>query len=334
MNKAPFRRIVSLAPMMDRTDRHCRYLLRTISAHIVLYTEMVPTGAILYGDRQWVLGFHPLEHPVALQLGGSDPGELAQCARAGEDFGYDEINLNIGCPSNRVQSGRFGACLMAEPDLVGECVSAMAAAVSIPITVKTRIGIDDRDSFENLRDFIARVAEAGCCTFIVHARKAILSGFSPKQNREIPPLRYEYVYQLKREFPELEIILNGGITDLSSAALQLKHVSGVMIGREAYNNPYMLVEVDSRFYGSQRPVPSRGEVMQAMMPYIGQQLAQGVEFAHVVRHLLGLFKGEPGARSWRRQLSKNMHRSDAGLATIIEAARLVLPGYFNKAGEV
>ncbi len=325
MLEIPLRRLISVAPMMDRTDRHCRYLLRTISKHVVLYTEMVTTGAILYGDRQRALAFNAFEHPVALQLGGSDPKQLAQCARIGEDFGYDEVNLNVGCPSNRVQSGKFGACLMAEPELVAGCVEAMKKEVAIPVTVKTRIGIDNQDSFESLRAFVEQVAAAGCGTFIIHARKAILGGLSPKQNREIPPLRYKLVHRLKAELPGLEVILNGGITDLGCAASQLQHLDGVMLGREVYHNPYVLVEADARFYGSLGPMPSRGKVLQSMFPYIEEQLTQGVGLSRIARHLLGLFQGQPGARKWRRHLSRYMHRSDAGLETLLAAARCVLP---------
>ncbi|MEE8343392.1 MAG: tRNA dihydrouridine(20/20a) synthase DusA [Gammaproteobacteria bacterium] len=325
MGGISLRRLISVAPMMDRTDRHCRYLLRTISKHAVLYTEMVTTGAILYGDRQRALAFNPIEHPVALQLGGSDPQQLAQCARIGEDFGYDEVNLNVGCPSNRVRAGKFGACLMAEPELVAGCVEAMKKEVAIPVTVKTRIGIDDQDSFENLRAFVEQVAAAGCGTFIIHARKAVLGGLSPKQNREIPPLRYELVHRLKAELPGLEVILNGGIRSLGCAASQLQHVDGVMLGREAYHNPYALVEADAWFYGSLEAMPSRAEVLQSMFPYMEEQLTQGVGFSHVTRHLLGLFQGQPGARKWRRHLSQHMYRSGAGLETLLAAARYVLP---------
>jgi tRNA-dihydrouridine synthase A len=242
-----------------------------------------------------------------------------------QDFGYDEINLNIGCPSNRVQSGRFGACLMAQPVLVAECVAAMEAAVSMPITVKTRIGIDDQDSFDNLRSFVECIATAGCRTFIIHARKAVLGGLSPKQNREIPPLRYDVVYKLKSEFPHLEIIINGGIRELDAVAMHIKKVDGVMLGREAYHNPYILAEVDHRFYGSNTPIPSREDVLQALFPYIEEQLGNGVRLRHIARHMLGLFQGEPGARAWRRHLSQNMHEVDAGLETLETAARAVLP---------
>ncbi len=251
----------SVAPMMDWTDRHCRYLLRLISANILLYTEMVTTHALLHGDRDRFLRFNNREHPVALQIGGSDPHALADCARLGMDYGYDEINLNVGCPSNRVQSGRFGACLMAEPGLVAECVAAMRAAVAIPVTVKCRTGIDARDSFEELGGFINAVSGAGCETFIIHARKAILQGLSPKENRTVPPLNHDYVYRIKQQFPDLEIILNGGISDLDSAEIHLAQVDGVMLGRVAYHEPYMLAEVDTRFYAAVQKAPGREEIV-------------------------------------------------------------------------
>lgn len=312
-------RRVSVAPMMNWTDRHCRHFLRQISRHTWLYTEMVTTGAILRGDTQRFLRFDAAEHPVALQLGGSDPADLAASARIGEDFGYDEINLNVGCPSDRVQSGRFGACLMAEPQLVADCVAAMRAAVRIPVTVKTRIGIDDRDSYEHLHDFVTRVAEAGCETLIVHARKAWLKGLSPKENREVPPLRYDVVAQLKQDFPHLEVIINGGVKTLDVMEEQLNVLDGVMIGREAYSNPYLLAEVDRRFYGADTPIPARETIVAAQRDYIADELAAGTPLGSITRHMLGLFQGQPGARRWRRVLSERAPRRGAGLE-VLDAA--------------
>lgn len=306
--------------MMDWTDRHDRFFLRLISRHVLLYTEMVTTPAILHGRREQLLQFDPFEHPVALQLGGSNPQALAECARIGADWGYDEINLNVGCPSDRVQEGRFGACLMAEPALVADCVAAMKAATTLPVTVKHRIGIDDKDSWEELLQFVATVAAAGCETFIVHARKAWLSGLSPKENREIPPLKYEVVYALKQEFPDLEIIINGGILSLDEAAEHLRHVDGVMIGREAYHNPFILAEIEKRFYDAAAEVPSRAEVLRGLLPYIEKELAAGNHLMPIVRHILGLFQNLPGARRWRRYLSENAHKKSAGIEVVIAAA--------------
>jgi tRNA-dihydrouridine synthase A len=305
--------------MMDWTDRHDRVFLRLISRRARLYTEMVPTGAILHGQRERFLGFDPIERPLALQLGGAEPAELAECARIAADAGYDEVNLNVGCPSDRVQKGRFGACLMAEPDLVADCVRAMARAADIPVTVKTRIGIDERDSPDHLADFTARVRDAGCGTLVVHARKAWLSGLSPKQNREVPPLRYDMVYRLKDTFPDLRIVLNGGVQSLDEAAAHLLHVDGVMIGRAAYQNPYLLAGADRRFFGDMRPTPSREQVIRALLPYVAAQRARGVPLNAITRHILGLFNGLPGARTWRRELSEAAHRPGAG-PEVIEAA--------------
>lgn len=302
--------------MLEWTDRHCRYFLRQFSCHCLLYTEMVTTGAILHGAPERLLNFSREEHPVALQLGGSDPAELAGAARIGEQCGYDEINLNLGCPSDRVQSGRFGACLMAEPERVAECVAAMAAAVSIPVTVKTRIGIDDRDSYAGLARFIETLQHAGCRTFIIHARKAMLKGLSPKQNRNVPPLRYDYVYRLKRDFPGLGIILNGGITTLTAAAAHLGHVDGVMLGREAYHNPCILAAVDELFFNDPHPGPGREDIIQQMLPYIGKELSAGTALKHITRHMLGLYHGVPGARAWRRYLSEHAHVAGAGVEVI------------------
>ncbi len=318
-----FDRRIAVAPMLDWTDRHCRYFLRLLSRQTLLYTEMVTTGAVLRGDRERLLAHDPAEHPLALQLGGSDPGELARSARIAADFGYDEVNLNVGCPSDRVQSGRFGACLMAEPDLVAECVAAMRAAVDLPVTVKTRIGIDNRDSYEALTDFVDRVAGGGCKVFIVHARKAWLSGLSPKENREIPPLRYEVVHRLKRDFPSLTIILNGGLADLDQVADQLQRVDGVMMGRAAYENPYVLADVDRRFFGSSAPPPSHHRVIGAFLPYVEAQLRRGTPLHCMTRHVLGLFQGMPGARAWRRHLSEQAHRRGAGVEVLEAALRRV-----------
>ena len=308
----------SVAPMLDWTDRHCRYFLRRISRHALLYTEMVTTGAILHGKGDY-LAYHQEEHPLALQLGGSDPDALARCARLAAERGYDEINLNVGCPSDRVQNGRFGACLMGEAALVAECLAAMQAVVSIPVTVKTRIGIDDQDSYEFLRAFIDTVSAAGCDTFIVHARKAWLSGLSPKENREIPPLDYPRVYQLKQDYPQLTISLNGGVQTMADIQTHLQHVDGVMVGREAYQNPYLLAEVDRLLYDDDHVVPSRHQVVLDMVPYIEQELAKGNHLAHITRHMLGLFQGVPGARAWRRYLSENACRRDAGVPVLLEA---------------
>lgn len=311
-----------LAPMLDWSDRHFRYFLRLISRHILLYTEMVTTAAILRGDRDRLLRYHPLEHPLALQMGGSDPIALAQCSRIAEAHGFDEINLNVGCPSDRVQSGRFGACLMAEPDLVGRCVAAMSTVTSLPVTVKTRIGIDDRDSYEELVQFVQTVAGAGCSRFIIHARKAWLKGLSPKENREIPPLRYDLVRRLKEEFPTLEIILNGGITSLQEVEIHLQHFDGVMIGRAAYHDPYFLSEADLRIFGDDHPVCPRHEILAAFLPYVEAELAQGVPLQGIARHILGLFHGAPGGRRWRRHLSENAVKPGADVSVLQEAARL------------
>jgi len=308
-----------VAPMLDWSDRHCRYFHRLISNHALLYSEMVTTGAILHGNRERHLQFNSEEHPVALQLGGSDPADLALCAKIGEDYGYDEINLNIGCPSDRVQNGRFGACLMAEPALVAECVAAMRQAARVPVTVKSRIGIDDKDSYQELAHFIGTVASAGCETFVVHARKAWLSGLSPKQNRDIPPLRYDVVLQLKRDFPRLNIIINGGITTLDAALELLNDIDGVMLGREIYHNPYLLAEVDARIFNDRHPIKSRKEVILAMIPYVERQLREGVRLNCIARHLLGLFHGVDGARAWRRHISENANKPGADRRVLLDA---------------
>ena len=310
--------------MLDWTDRYCRYFLRLISSHVLLYTEMVTTGAILHGNRARFLDFDPSEHPVALQLGGSEPEALGQCAKLGEAWGYDEINLNVGCPSDRVQSGRFGACLMLTPELVADCVKAMRDQVTIDVTVKHRIGVDDQDSYQALCDFVGKVSEAGCETFIVHARKAWLQGLSPKENREIPPLHYETVHQLKRDYPNLQIIINGGITTLEQVEENLKQVDGVMIGREAYNNPWILSQADSLIYASEGSPASRHQIIEAMIPYIDQELSAGTPINRITRHILGLFQGLPGAKKWRRMLSEEAHKAGADSGLILRAAAQVI----------
>ncbi|UTW46134.1 tRNA dihydrouridine(20/20a) synthase DusA [bacterium SCSIO 12696] len=302
----------SVAPMLDWTDRYCRYFLRLLSKHALLYTEMVNSGTIKYGDRDHHLGFDPSEHPLALQLGGSDPTELAEACKIAEQYSYDEINLNCGCPSDRVQKGRFGACLMAEPNLVVDCIRAMQDACDLPVTIKSRIGIDELDNYQNLLDFVGPIQEAGCVTFIVHARKAWLQGLSPKQNREIPPLDYPRVYRLKKDFPHLEIIINGGITSLDQAEEHLRHVDGVMVGREVYHNPYILAEVDQRLFGDNHPIPSREQVYEQFVDYVEQQLLQGVKLSHMSRHILGLFQGMHGGRKFRRYISEHAYKPGAG----------------------
>ncbi|PMH44357.1 tRNA dihydrouridine(20/20a) synthase DusA [Vibrio sp. 10N.286.49.B3] len=318
----------SVAPMLDWTDRHCRYFLRLLSSQTLLYTEMVTTGAILHGRGDF-LEYNQQEHPLSLQLGGSNPTDLTACAKLAAERGYDEINLNVGCPSDRVQNGRFGACLMGEPDLVAECVASMQAVVDIPVTVKTRIGIDDQDSYQFLTDFISTVSEkGGCKDFTIHARKAWLSGLSPKENREIPPLDYPRAYQIKQDFPELTIGVNGGIKTLAEAQAHLEHLDGVMIGREAYHNPYILAEADQLIYGLDTPIVKRSEVVAQMLPYIEQQLANGASLGHITRHILGLFQGLPGARQWRRYISENAHKKGAGIE-VVEAAFAKIPTELN-----
>lgn len=322
-------RTLSVAPMMGWTDRHARYFLRLISRHTLLYTEMVNTGAMLnnkqtIGDQRRFLAFHEMEHPLALQLGGSDPAALAECAMMAEDAGFDEVNLNVGCPSDRVKSGHFGACLMAEPDLVADCVTAMKARVSIPVTVKCRIGIDEMEGYQPLLRFVEKVQQGGCDTFIVHARKAWLQGVSPKQNREIPPLMYEYVHRLKQEKPSLTIIINGGIKDMAVIQDQLKHVDGVMIGREAYYNPYLLAAVDRELYGdTQAPVKTRQQIVEELYDYIDEQLASGVALHAITRHILGLYQGCNGAKAWRRHLSENGTKPGADIRVIETALQFV-----------
>jgi tRNA-dihydrouridine synthase A len=318
-------RRISVAPMMDWTDRHDRYFLRLITRHALLYTEMVTADAILHGDRDRLLRFDAAELPVALQLGGSEPEKLARCARIAGDYGYSEVNLNIGCPSERVQSGRFGACLMAEPALVGTCVAAMLAATVLPVTVKTRLGIDDLDSYDHLRDFIGAVAQSGCRVFIIHARKAWLKGLSPRENRELPPLQYDTVYRLKRDFPGLTIVLNGGVQTLDEAGRHLRFVDGVMLGRAAYQNPYLLADVDARFFGADVSPLTRQEIIERLLPYVVRELRAGVELKHITRHILGLFQGQPRARAWRRHLAEHAHHPDAGIGVLRAALAHVQP---------
>ena len=311
---------ISVAPMMDWTDRHCRYFMRQISAQVGLYTEMVTAAALVHGEPGRFLRFDPTEHPLALQIGGSEPEMMAIAARLGAEAGFDEININVGCPSDRVQSGAFGACLMAEPDTVARSLAAMRAAVDVPVTVKTRIGIDDLDSVEFFYAFVDAVTAAGCETLIVHARKAILKGLSPKENRSIPPLNYERVYQLKRDYPDLRVIINGGIQTIEEVEQHLALVDGVMIGRQAYQQPWFLTELDTLMAGTDACRPaSRLDVVHAMLPYIEQQLSEGAQLKHITRHMLGLFAGQPGARRWRRYLSEQAHRPGAGPEVLLRA---------------
>jgi len=305
---------------MDWTDRHCRFFLRLLSPSARLYTEMITAAALAHGDAQKLLQFDTAEHPVALQLGGSDPKMMADAAALGAKAGYDEININVGCPSGRVQSGAFGACLMSSPDVVANCFQEMSAAVEVPVTVKTRIGIDDYDSYEFLQEFVQALYAAGCTTLIVHARIAILQGLSPKDNRSVPPLDYARVYQLKREFPDLNIVLNGGIATTEQALAHLAHVDGVMIGRKAYHEPYFLAELEGAlFEHDDWHAPSRHQLVESMIPYIERQLTRGVALHNITRHLLGLFAGQPGARAWRRHLSEYAHRPGAGIDVMYAA---------------
>jgi tRNA-dihydrouridine synthase A len=313
--------LFSVAPMLDWTDRHCRYFYRLMSKHALLYTEMVTTGALIHADAHRFLSFNAEEQPLALQLGGSNPEALALCSKMAENYGYDEINLNVGCPSDRVQNGQFGACLMKTPHVVAACVDAMKQAVSIPVTVKSRIGVDEDDSYEALVSFIKIVAEAGCQTFIIHARKAWLQGLSPKQNRNIPPLRYEFVYQLKKDFPQFYFILNGGIGDLESTQVHLKQVDGVMLGREVYNRPFLLKDVDQALYAQPPLMKPRQNIIEELIPYIEQQQQQGVRLHDITRHILGLFHGQAGAKNWRRYLSEYGVKANADKTVLLEALK-------------
>ena len=317
-------RRLSVAPMLDWTDRYCRYFHRLISRRTSLYTEMITTGALLHNEPARFLDFFPEEQPLALQLGGSNPEDLAQCCRLAEEWGYGEVNLNLGCPSDRVQSGMFGACLMANPGLVADCISAMAESCSLPVTAKHRIGIDDMDSYGLLAAFVEKLSDAGCRTFIVHARKAWLQGLSPKQNRDVPPLQYETVYRLKQDFPNLEIIINGGVTNLNQAEHHLKKVDGAMIGREAYHNPWMLSDAGRRIFASDWHPGSRHQVIEKLLPLVEQECAKGIPLKRITRHIPGLFHCQPGAKKWRRCLSENAHLPGAG-PEILETALSLVP---------
>ncbi len=309
--------------MLDWTDRHERYFLRLLSSKAMLYTEMVTTGALIHGDAARHLAYHQQEHPIALQLGGSQPEALAQCAKMALDVGYDEVNLNIGCPSDRVQSGRFGACLMGDAALVSDGFAAIRAHVDIPTTIKCRIGIDDFDSDDFLFQFVEKVASAGCTTFIIHARIAILKGLSPKENRDIPPLNYERVFRLKQRFPQLKIIINGGIRSLTEALGLLETVDGVMIGREVYHNPWILNRVDELFYGEAANERTRFDIVEAFLPYVAEELSRGTTLQHMTRHILGIFHGMPGGKAFRRHLSENAYKKEAGIAVLEDALALV-----------
>jgi tRNA-dihydrouridine synthase A len=308
-----------VAPMLDWTDRHCRYFMRLISEQAVLYTEMITTGAILYGDTDYHLAMNSEEHPVALQLGGSDPADLAKACVLASHYDYAEINLNCGCPSDRVQNGMFGAVMMKNAQITADCVAAMQDAVDLPVTVKHRIGVDDFDSYEFLCEFVETLAATGCTTFLVHARKAWLKGLSPKQNREIPELNYDLVYQLKKDYPQLEIIINGGVTDLAQSQQHLQQLDGVMVGREAYTNPYLLATVDQQIYGSEAPVKSRQKIAEEFLQYVDNELAKGTKLQAMTRHILGLFHGMPGARQYRRHISENAYKPDASIDVLTTA---------------
>lgn len=312
-----------VAPMLDCTDRHERYFLRLFSRHMLLYSEMITAQAILHGDRDYLLGFDQSEHPVAVQLGGSDPEALSRSAKICEEYGYDEINLNVGCPSDRVQSGAFGACLMAQPKLVAECVVAMKSVTSLPVTVKHRTGIDDQDSWNELVKFTELQVNAGVDALIIHARKAWLKGLSPKQNREIPPLQYDWIYKLKDLFAGTEMIINGGIKTLQQCSQHLQHVDGVMLGREPYANPYLLARLDAELFDDHHAVLDRKQVLQAYYPYIESQMGKGMPFSKIIRHIIGLFHGQPNGRLWRRHLSENAFKKGAGIEVIQQAAELV-----------
>ena len=327
-NKYKLNRLLSVAPMMDWTDRHCRYFHRLLAPSALLYTEMVTTGAIIHGDVDRHLAYNPEEHPVALQLGGSEPADLANCARIAEKYGYDEINLNVGCPSDRVQRGSFGACLMLEPILVRDCMSAMLDAVDIPVTIKTRLGVDDHESYQFMADFVGTVAESGCSVFIMHARKAFLEGLSPKQNRDVPPLHYDWVYRLKKESPDLGVVINGGINSIADVKSHLDHVDGVMLGRAAYQSPWILAECQQQLFDE--VAISRESVVEAMSEYVERQVSKGTAVKHISRHLLGLFQGLPGAKVWRRYLSENAFRDDNNT----ELLRQALSARENTAGHV
>ena len=315
--------MLSVAPMMDWTDTHCRVFHRLLAPHARLYTEMVHANAVLQGDRKRLLACDRSEHPVALQLGGSDPGLLAAAARVGQAHGFDEINLNVGCPSDRVQAGRFGACLMKEPALVAECVAAMIAAVEVPVTVKCRLGVDEDEDYDTFAAFVDQVAATGCTHFAVHARKAWLQGLSPKQNREVPPLRYDWAYRLKRERPGLQVSVNGGIASLEAACEHLRHCDGVMLGRAAYHDPFLLHRVDVALYGGE--LHSRQQLLRALQSYAEARLADGVALKHITRHVLGLFHGQPGGRAFRQVLSEGAHRPGADWSLVERALAMTVP---------
>jgi tRNA-dihydrouridine synthase A len=319
----PTQKSFAVAPMMDWADRHCRVFHRVLTRHALLYTEMVTALAVKHGDREKLLGFDKIEHPVALQLGGSDPALLAEASKIGEDFGYDEVNLNVGCPSDRVQGGHFGACLMAEPQLVADCIAAMQAAVKIPVTVKCRIGIDDQDEETALQNFIETIAKTGCKTFIVHARKAWLQGLSPKENREIPPLNYDRVHRLKQSFPFLTITLNGGLENIEMIQENMGDLDGAMLGRAAYHNPWILQSVDPLFYNAAAPCATRRDAVLAMIPYVDEQVSKGLYLHRITRHMLGLYHAQPGGRMWRQIISTESCKSGANSAVILRALEVV-----------
>lgn len=321
--KRMLNRTIAVAPMIDWTDRFYRYFLRLISKHALLYTEMIHVNAILKGNTELLLKYDQSEHPLALQIGGSDATALAQAAVIAQDYGYDEININVGCPSERVQAGSFGACLMAEPQIIADAVTAMQAKVSIPVTVKSRIGIDDNDHYDYLYQFVDTVRQAGCKIFVVHARTALLKGLSPKENREIPPLKYDHVYRLKRDFPELTIIINGGITTHEQIGEHLQQVDGVMLGRVAYHDPYTLATVDRDYYHVDHSIPSRIEIIENYLPFVEQQLADGIALNHITRHLMGIFQGQPNARLWRRYLSEHSTKPQAGIEVLKSALEII-----------
>lgn len=321
--KDTLNRRFTVAPMMDWTDKHCRYFHRLLSKEAVLYTEMVTTGALIHAEADRFLRYNKEEQPLALQLGGSNAAELAQCSKMAEDYGYNEVNLNVGCPSDRVQNNMIGACLMAHPQIVADCLEQMQAAVNIPVTIKHRLGIDDMDSYDELKQFVETVRQSGCKVFIIHARKAILQGLSPKENRDVPPLKYDWVYRIKQEYPELEVHINGGIKTIEACHTHLQHIDGVMLGREAYQNPYLLAEVDQAFYGSTAPIIGRKEAALAMIPYIEGQLEQGVSLNHIVRHMLGLFHAQRGGKQFRRFISENAHKPGASIEVLLAALERV-----------
>ena len=314
---------VSVAPMMDWTDRHYRYFIRQITKKTLLYTEMVTTGAILFGDKNKHLEFSALENPLVLQLGGDNPEQLSECAKIAQNYGYSEVNLNVGCPSERVQQGNFGACLMATPQLVAQCVAKMQSVIEIPVTVKNRIGIDDNDSYENLYNFVKIVSEAGCQRFIIHARKAILKGLSPKENRTVPPLKYDFVYNLKKDFPQLIIEINGGIKTLEEVKDHLKYTDGVMLGRAAYENPYIFSKIDSEIFNENTEIPTRREIIENMIPYLENNLKKDIWINKTLIHILGLFNNQPGSKIWKRYLSENMHKKNSDISILTEAIKLM-----------